>query len=34
MKIHLLVVDNEGNLSIEPPINGVENEQGELSGDN
>jgi Holliday junction resolvase-like predicted endonuclease len=34
MKIHLLVVDNEGNVSIEPPINGEETEQGELRGDN
>ena len=34
MKIHLLVVDNEGNVLIEPPINGGEAEQGELRGDN
>ena len=34
MKVHLLVVDNEGNVSIEPPINGEEVEQGELRGDN
>ena len=34
MKIHLLVVDNEGNVSIEPPTNGEEAKQGELRGDN
>ena len=27
MKIHLLVVDNEGNVSIEPPTNGEEAEE-------
>ena len=34
MRVHLLVVDNEGNVSIEPPINGEETEQGEVHGDN
>ena len=33
MKIHLLVIDNEGNVAIEPPLNGPEYAPKESTSD-